>query len=315
MVALGSKNHLVDVVIPAFNAARYIDQTLESIALQGSLVHSIIVVNDGSSDQTTQRVEVFIQQHPNLSIKLINQTNAGLANARNTGIQHTTASYIALLDADDIWLKGKLEQQLQVFSASSEPRLGVVYTGYELIDENSLLTSNDKGIIKPQARGDVRSKLLTGNFISGSGSSVLIKSEVFKETGLFDESLRASEDWDMWLRIAQQFDFDFVDLPLVQIRVHQSNMQKDFSRMLASELAMLNKFAQQGKHNYFLLLKIQTILFKKNMSAQEITGFEDSEPWVKAQLTGYQRFIWQSLLYAPNAIWGPLKKMKRFIYD
>jgi len=269
------------------------------------------VVNDGSTDQTAQIVEAFTKKHPHISMKLIHQNNAGLANARNKGIQHTTAPYIALLDADDIWLNGKLEQQLEVFNASSEPRLGVVYTGYELIDENSLAISNDKGIIKPQARGDVRSKLLTGNFISGSGSSVLIKSAVFKEVGLFDESLRASEDWDMWLRIAQQFHFDFVDLPLVQIRVHQSNMQKDFSRMLASELAMLNKFAQHGKHNYFLLLKIQTILFKKKMSAQEISGFDVSQPWVKAQLTGPRHFIWQSLLYTPNAIWGPLKKLKR----
>jgi GT2 family glycosyltransferase len=79
--------------------------------------------------------------------------------------------------------------------------------------KNSSTISNEKGIIKPQARGDVRSKLLTGNFISGSGSSVLIQSEVFKEIGLFDEGLRASEDWDMWLRIAQQFHFDFVDTP------------------------------------------------------------------------------------------------------
>jgi glycosyltransferase involved in cell wall biosynthesis len=315
MVALSTKNRLVDIVIPAFNAEHYIDQTLESIALQGDLVHSIIVVNDGSTDQTAQIVEAFTKKHPHISMKLIHQNNAGLANARNIGIQQATASYIALLDADDIWLNGKLEQQLKVFNASPEPRLGVVYTGYELIDENSLLISNDKGIIKPQARGDVRSKLLTGNFISGSGSSVLIKAEVFREVGLFDESLRASEDWDMWLRIAQKFHFDFVDAPLVQIRVHQSNMQKDFSRMLASELAMLNKFAQQGKHNYFLLLKIQTILFKKNMSAQEITGFDVSEPWVRKQLTGYQHFIWQSLLYAPNAIWDPLKKLKRFIFN
>ena len=313
MVALSSKNHLVDVVIPAFNAARYIDQTLDSIALQGSLVHSIIVVNDGSTDQTALKVEAFTKQHPHLTVKLINQANAGLANARNTGIENVTAPYIALLDADDIWLRGKLERQLEVFTDSPDHRLGVVYTGYELIDENSLLISNDKGIIKPQARGDVRSKLLTGNFISGSGSSVLIQSKVFKEVGLFDEGLRASEDWDMWLRIAQQFHFDFVDTPLVQIRVHQSNMQKDFSRMLASELAMLNKFAQHGKHNYFLLLKIQTILFKKKMAAQDIAGFNVSEPWVKAQLTGYQRFIWQSLLYIPNAIWGPLKKMKQLI--
>jgi glycosyltransferase involved in cell wall biosynthesis len=109
MVELSSKNHLVDVVIPAFNAARYIDQTLDSIALQGSLVHSIIVVNDGSTDQTALKVEAFIKQHPELTIKLISQNNAGLANARNTGIQNVTAPYIALLDADDIWLRDKLK--------------------------------------------------------------------------------------------------------------------------------------------------------------------------------------------------------------
>lgn len=315
MVALASKNHLIDVVIPAFNAARYIKQTLESIAQQGSLVHSIIVVNDGSTDQTAQLVERFTEQYPQLNIQLINQANTGLANARNTGIRAANAPYIALLDADDIWLKGKLEQQIELFNNSSDPLLGVVYTGHELIDEHSLTISNKKGIIKPQARGDVRSKLLTGNFISGSGSSVLIQSNVFKVVGLFDENLCASEDWDMWLRIAQQFHFDFIDEPLVQIRVHQSNMQKDFSRMLASELAMLNKFAQHGKRNYFLLLKIQTILFKKKIAAQDITGFDTSEPWVKAQLTGYHRLFWQSLLYAPNAIWGPLKKIKRLISD
>jgi glycosyltransferase involved in cell wall biosynthesis len=313
MDTVSVKNHLVDVVIPAFNAARYIDQTLESIALQGNLVHSIIVVNDGSTDQTTQRVEAFIKQHPHLTIKLISQVNAGLANARNVGIRNATAPYIALLDADDIWLKGKLNHQLDVFTNSKDPRLGVVYSGYALIDENSLVIPNEKGIIKPQARGDVSSKLLTGNFISGSGSSVLIKSEVFNKAGLFDESLRASEDWDMWLRIAQKFHFDFVDSPLVKIRVHQGNMQKDFSRMLASELAMLNKFSQQGKHNYFLLLKIQTILFKKKMLAQDIAGFDISEPWVKSQLTGTRRLIWQSFIYLPDTIWVPLKKLKQLI--
>jgi hypothetical protein len=159
----------------------------------------------------------------------------------------------------------------------------------------------------------VRTKLLTGNFISGSGSSVLIKSEVFKEVGLFDENLRASEDWDMWLRIAEKFHFDFVDFPLVQIRVHQSNMQKDFSRMLASELAMLNKFAKHGRHNYFLLLKIQTILFKKSIKAQSISGFDASEPWVKSQLTGLSCFVWHAALFIPNLLWTPLKMIKSLI--
>jgi hypothetical protein len=138
----------------------------------------------------------------------------------------------------------------------------------------------------------------------------LIKADIFKEIGYFDETLNASEDWDMWLRIASKYQFDYVDENLVQIRVHASNMQKDFSRMLASELAMLNKFEKNGTHNYFLLWKIQTILFKKKMLAHSIAGFDSSEPWVKSQLTGPRRLLWQSALFIPDLIWGPLKIIK-----
>jgi glycosyltransferase involved in cell wall biosynthesis len=253
----------IDVVIPAFNAEKYIEKTLASVALQGDLIQSVFVVNDGSTDQTLHIVESFAKSYPKLSIQLINQANAGLANARNTGInaslQGLKAPYIALLDADDVWLTGKLEKQLNLFQASQESKLGLVYSSYELINENGRAIAGENLIVKPSLSGEVYSSLLTGNFISGSGSGVLIKSNVFEEIGLFDESLKASEDWDMWIRIARKFHFDYVNESLVQIRVHSANMQKDFSRMLASELAMLNKFAQHGNHNYFLLWKIETI--------------------------------------------------------
>lgn len=313
MASIKNCNAIVDVVIPAFNAERYIQETLESVVSQGNFVRAIFIVNDGSTDKTMQVVHAFANAHSNLEFILINQPNKGLANARNTGITQTTAPFVALLDADDVWLKDKLRMQLDVFSVNPDPKLGVVYGSYELIDENSQRIIGDHKVIQPRVRGNVSNSLNAGNFISGSGSNVLIKSEVFKRVGTFDEELRASEDWDMWLRISEHFHFDFVDRPLVQIRVHPDNMQKDFSRMLASELAMLNKFAQHGKHNYFLLSKIQTILFKKKMPAQEISGFETSEPWVKAQLTGAQSFLWRLLLCAPNAIWTPLKKVKRFL--
>jgi hypothetical protein len=117
----------------------------------------------------------------------------------------------------------------------------------------------------------------------------------------------------MWLRIAKKYQFNYVDESLVQIRVHASNMQKDFSRMLASELAMLNKFEQNGTHNYFLLWKIQTILFKKKMDAHSIVGFDSSELWVKSQLTGPIRILWHSALFVPNLVWGPLKMIKDLI--
>ena len=304
----------IDVVIPAFNAEAYLTETLQSLIKQGDILAQIIVVNDGSTDQTAQLVESFAKSHPRLSIQLISQINAGLANARNTGIkasmQESKSPFIALLDADDVWLAGKLKKQLHVFQASQDPKLGLVYSSYELIDENGSPMAGENLIVKPSLRGEVHSSLLTGNFISGSGSGVLIKSVVFEEVGLFDEALNASEDWDMWIRVAKKFHFDYVNESLVQIRIHSTNMQKDFSRMLASELAMLNKFVQHGTHNYFLLWKIQTILFQKKMSATQITGFDASDPWVKAQLIGYQSKVWKALLFLPICAWPLLKLLK-----
>ena len=315
--SFGTYKHLIDVVIPAYNANRYIEKTLNSVALQGDIVQTVIVINDGSTDQTAEIVGSFAKSHPQLTIQLINQNNAGLANARNSGInasiQKSKTPFIALLDADDAWLARKLEKQLSVFAMNQDPQLGLVYSSYELIDENDLAIAGENLIVRPSLRGQVYSSLQTGNFISGSGSSVLVKSTVFEEVGLFDETLKASEDWDMWIRIARKFNVDYVDESLVQIRVHTSNMQKDFSRMLASELAMLNKFAQHGTRNYFLLWKIQTILFKKKMLAKQIEGFNTSEAWVKSQLTGYQHWIWQLLLSILNIFWRPIKKMKKYL--
>lgn len=315
MATLNQEQSLVDVVIPAFNAERYIIQTLYSVALQGNLVRSVIVVNDGSTDKTAQIIDDFANSHTDLAITLIHQENRGLANARNTGIKAATAPYIALLDADDVWLASKLAKQLELFNQSqndpsSKTILGAVYCGYTLIDQNSDQIVGKNLIVHPTLRGNIYRQLLTGNFISGSGSSILLKAEIFKTVGYFDESLKASEDWDMWLRIAKEHSFDYVDEALVQIRVHASNMQKDFLRMLASELAMLNKFVKNGTRNYFLLWKIQTILFKKKIDARSITGFDSSEPWVKSQLTGLSVQLWRAILFIPSVLWGPLKTIK-----
>lgn len=310
MSALDSARHLVDVVIPAFNAARYINETLESVALQGDVVQSIIIVNDGSTDNTTQIIDAFSQKHPHLTVHLIHQENQGLACARNTGIKATSAPYIALLDADDVWLAHKLSAQLAIFRQSSNPKLGLVYCAYELIDQASKPILGKNIIIQPYLRGQVSSRLQTGNFISGSGSSVLIRASIFQDIGYFDEMLVASEDWDMWLRIAQKYTFDFIDQTFVQVRVHPNNMQKDFLRMLTSDLAMLNKFCQHGQHNYFLLWKIRTILYKKKFSAKAIPGFESSEAWVCSQLSDTQNQLWGIFMAPLNAIWEPLKKIR-----
>ena len=314
MSALDSAHHLVDVVIPAFNAGHYIGQTLESVALQGNIIKSVLIVNDGSTDNTAQVVDAFYQKHPHLTIHLIHQENQGLASARNTGLKAASAPYIALLDADDVWLAHKLSAQIAIFSDSNDPKLGVVYCAYELIDEESKPILGKNIIILPRLRGQIFSQLQTGNFISGSGSSVLIRASVFQDIGYFDETLVASEDWDMWLRIAKIFTFDYVNQVFVQIRVHPNNMQKDFLRMLTSDLAMLNKFCQHGKNNYFLLWKIRTILYKKNVSAQSIPGFDTCEPWVRSQLSDTQKQLWGIFMAPLNAVWEPLKKIRNFLF-
>lgn len=281
--------YTIDVIIPAYNAGMFIAQTLQSVLLQDAPIHSVIVVNDGSSDDTQAKVLGFAQQNPELNLILINQANSGLSAARNAGIKQSHADYIALLDADDLWQPNKISSQIELLKHRSQPLLGVVYCGYRLIDEiGQVISTKPRDIISPTLRGNIYQSLLRGNFISGSGSSALIKRTVFNAVGLFDEQLKACEDWDMWLRIARQFQFDYVDSDLVLIRVHPNNMQKDGMRMLSAELMVLNKFTEQSQGNPFLLWKMRTYLFNKGIPAQAIPRFEQCSPQLKAQLSGWR---------------------------
>lgn len=293
---------MIDVIIPAYNAASFIEQTLASLTQQDNLISRVIVVNDGSTDCTANVVANFSDAHPELPIELINQPNAGLSAARNAGIVHSHAQYIALLDADDLWLPHKLKIQWAAFENSTSPQLGIVYCAYQLIDQDgALLAPKDQAVITPNLRGNVYKALLRGNFISGSGSSVLIKRAALDAVGYFDENLNACEDWDMWLRLSCHYQFDFVAQPLVLIRVHSNNMQKDAMRMVGAELMVLNKFSAQNKKNTFLLWKLRTYLINKGMSAQTIPGFEECTPALKAQLTGW-RIKLASILLSPARV-------------
>lgn len=299
MTELKTSQGTVDVVIPAYNADRFITHTLESVAKQTYPINSVIVVNDGSTDETQALVLAFARTHLHLKTTLLNQTNLGLSAARNTGILHATADYIAFLDADDLWAPEKLAQQMNVFACKTWPNLGIVYCAYQIVDESGqVVASSSRDVINPKHRGNIYQQLLLGNFISGSGSSVLIKRSVFSEIGLFDQNLRACEDWDMWMRIAKQYQFDFVKEPLVFIRVHQSNMQKDSLRMLSAELMVLDKFYAQGDKNTFLLWKIRIFLLNKRLSAFSIPGFDQCSEKLQSELLGWPMTL-AAVLAAP----------------
>lgn len=236
----------VDVVVPLYNMERYIGEALLSVLEQSLPPQRIIVVDDGSTDGGASIVKALIQQHAGPAhIELVQQVNAGLSAARNTGIKHCTARYVAFLDADDRWKRGKLEAQLAVL-ARTHHLPALIYCGYRTIDAAGAPVDGAV-TVEPALRGRVFNELLLANRISGSGSAVLVRREVLQETGGFDTALQAAEDWDMWLRIADGRDVDFAPEALVDIRRHGTSMQTDTFRMLRNYTAFFVKWLDRGR--------------------------------------------------------------------
>lgn len=232
----------VDVVIPVFNGALYIGQALHSVLAQDLLPAQIIVVDDGSTDATAQIVQRFSDAP--VPVRYHYQPNRGLSAARNAGIRLCTGEYVAFLDADDEWYPHKLASQMELFSRGEWDNLGAVYCRYDAIDAEGCISTRHF-IVEPDPlnRGYIFERLLDANLITGSGSGILMRRACFDSVGGFDEEFRACEDWDMWLRLAQAYQFDYVDQKLVRIRMHSQNMQKNSRLIYASLLMFYNKWA------------------------------------------------------------------------
>lgn len=233
-----NSSETIDVVIPTYNHGKYILNAIKSVENQTYKPSRIIVINDGSTDDTD---EILRSYKSSVELLYIKQENSGLSSARNAGIKLSTAEYIAFLDADDAWNPEKLESQLDVFKKSGLKNLGVVYCNYSIMDSNGEnIRDAYRFEIDPKIRGDIFLKILESNKVSSSGSGVLVKKEIFDKVGNFDTNLSALEDWDMWLRISKEFSFDYTQKTLVKIRRHSDNMQKDTSRMFINELKFMN---------------------------------------------------------------------------
>jgi glycosyltransferase involved in cell wall biosynthesis len=212
----------VSVIIPAYNAMQYLPETMASVMEQTYRDFEIVLVDDGSSDHIREWVEAqnFFQ------LKLISQENRGLSGARNTGIRAARGTYLALLDADDLWEPTKLEKQVQVLDSDREAAL--VYTWMALVDEKGVLTGR---YYKRIEEGDVWKPMLTSNLV-GCGSVPLIRRTCLDKVGYFDENLKSfAEDWDLWLRMARQYSFRVVKEALVYYRQRGDSASKDWAAM------------------------------------------------------------------------------------
>lgn len=225
-----SANPLVSVIIPSYNTARFILETLESVLAQTWEHKEIIVVDDGSTDETADLLAPYKGR-----IHSIYQENRGLGGARNTGIRAAQGELFAFLDADDLWLPEFLERQL--LALHDRPGVDILYTWWSFIDQQG----ND---LPEEGRYAGRGNLFTEIVLSNRFPvmAALVPRRCIEASGGFDEDRLISEDWDFWLRLAQLgFTCDVQPLALVKYRFHGTNMTLNVARSHQRYLAVLEK--------------------------------------------------------------------------
>jgi glycosyltransferase involved in cell wall biosynthesis len=222
---------LISIVIPAYNAEAFIAEAIESVLAQDYQIREIIVVDDGSTDNTPGVLESYQNR-----IRFIRQSNAGLGTARNTGIAAANGELIAFLDADDRWLPEKLSKQYKCLIHN--PKAGLVHTDLlEWRPQESSQTHREIG--RGEFQGSCLPSLIQNNRVLPS--TVLVKKECLDRVGNFDPQPTGVEDWDLWLRIAREYEFAYVAEPLVLYRMHDANMSANSLRMRSGEFYVLQK--------------------------------------------------------------------------
>lgn len=192
---------LVSVVIPAYNMARFLPQAVQSVLDQTYRNFEIHVIDDGSTDDTAKVMEAFAN---NPQVHYHYQTNRGESGARNTGLRVSKGEFVAFCDADDLWEPNKLEVQVPCFQG--KPELGVVYTNTQHVDINNNPVETYR---TTRHNGKITAKLLLQNFVTGATS--MIRKKCFDAVGFYDESLKVSQDYDMWLRLSTVCEFFYLD--------------------------------------------------------------------------------------------------------
>ncbi|MTT32162.1 glycosyltransferase [Terrilactibacillus sp. BCM23-1] len=204
----------ISVIIPTYNREKLLYGAINSLKDQTYNNIEIIIVDDCSNDNTEQMVmEEKLKDHRIVYVK--HNKNMGAPQARNTGISKSTGEFIAFLDSDDQWLPSKLEKQMKIFQ--KKKKVGVVYTGIINVSNNGIRNKTT-----PKFNGQILNELLIRNCV-GTTSTVMIRKNLLVKTGGFDSNLPSCQDWDLWVRLAQISNFDFVDESLVVFNEHDGD--------------------------------------------------------------------------------------------
>jgi glycosyltransferase involved in cell wall biosynthesis len=271
-----ANEELVTVIVAAYNAEKTIGETLHSVRAQTYRTLEILVVDDGSVDRTSEIVEEHIKADSR--VRLIYQSNGGVAAARNRAITEARGEYIAPIDADDLWCPTKIDKQIKAMR-NHGPKVALVYTWSALIDFEGTISSRPE----PEDEGDVLARMCLGN-LPGNASSALMRKQVLLDVGGYDVSLRLKraqgcEDWKLYLNIAESYEFAVVRQHLTYYRVTDGNMSSDVLQMLRSHDLVASEFrkaypeyAEQFRESRDSILKwlIRRALLNANLWATAV---------------------------------------------
>lgn len=220
---------LISVVIPAYNAEKHIEETLQSVFNQTYKNIEILVIDDGSSDNTLQILKKYENR-----LNIFSQKNTGVAKARNFAAEKSNGEWLAFIDSDDRWLPDKISIQFSNLGNNNWSHTNSVYIGH---NQDGKTKRSD---LNHQFGGHVFDKLIIDNFITTS--TVLIKKDIFITHGGFDESLKALEDWKLWLEISLIEPLNYNDKVLAEYRVTPGSTSRKGREVLPLHIELINYF-------------------------------------------------------------------------
>ncbi len=288
---------LVSVVIPTYNYVRFVGEAIESALAQTWATREVIVVDDGSTDETPALLASYGSR-----IQVIRKPNGGLSSARNAGIRAARGECIALLDADDIFLPAKLERQ--ALYLRQHPEAGAIGCGAEYFDGDGrprptrLFASASGTAIDRQ-----RNMLLRKQWVGASGSGALIPRAVLDRVGLFDEALGAAEDWDLWLRIVAEYPVYNVPEPLVRIRLHYTGTFRNAQKMERNQWQVYRNALRRSPGTYDLVTRrrARALILADAAGERSFAGNHWSAAWSYLRSLAawpFNRSSWYGLLVA-----------------
>lgn len=259
------KAPLVSIIMPAYNASSTIQETLQTILQQTYENWELVLIDDGSQDNTCELVALINDNR----IHLYREENKGSALARSQGTELAQGKYITFLDADDHWEPNKLEAQVELFQRL-HPSVGMIHSNYVEFDHKGFYSPKPlRYCEKLKISGKIYEDLLIHNFIGLL--TVIVKKEVIDQVGVFDPIYTGAEDWDLWLRIAKLYEVAYLPSPLARYRLNPHGQSKNYQtyepglwKVIEHHLLKANMSQKQKKIGLWLFYRHMAHGFSRN---------------------------------------------------